>query len=310
MKSHEQEEFAITDMYLEYLRGEGSWERLRSAAEVYCYRIALHCFGSRDELLTPFVNTVFEKIPCLITHFQYRGTPIEYYLSRTISLRCKAIICRDARKRERERICRCCSYAVCEQELAGASTAAEEAVCREVPAMKKGAAEFFGADPSGFIPGRAARKRLLCLALREAERVDDDLINAIAPAIGADPEWLTDIVTGLRRDTESRKTRFRALTERRNKLFGRMLECQARLQSCADPREIPELREQAALLRQRLDKADGEIRRKQWHPTQTEIAGALGTSKGTIGSAIHYLNSHTLERALLDETEEEPDHAA
>jgi hypothetical protein len=295
MDIQEKEGHPITDLYLRYQGGTACWEELKSAVEIYCYRIAIRFFRRREELLTPFITQVFEKVPCLIKHFHYHGTPFEHYLSKTVTMRCKAIAYREAQKSQKELICRCYNYVNIDQERMSGMLAAEHAVCRHTPSMNKEAMEFFGADADGFLPRSSCRRRLLFLALREAERIDDDLVDCIAGAIGADPEWLIDVVTRLRMNLDERKGRYRDLIARRYRLFAKMIELQVRLLDSAEPGEMRELRKMIADYRQRLDQVDEALRDKQWRPTQTEIANVLCIPKGTVGSAIHFLHLHTPE---------------
>ncbi len=295
MSIDERENHPITDLYLRYEGGADCWEELKSAVEIYCYRIAIRIFRKREELLTPFITQVFEKVPHLIRHFTYCGTPFEYYLTKTVTMRCKAIAYREAQKSKKTLICRCYNYVNIDQERMSGMVTAEHSLCRKIPRMNKDAMDFFGADDGGFLPRSSCRRRLLFLALREVERIDDTLVDCIAHAIGADPEWLIDVVTRLRMNLEERKGRYRDLIARRNRLFTRMIEFQVRLYDGREPEEMPELRKKIAEHRRLLDQVDEALRDKQWRPTQTEIAEVLCIPKGTVGSAIHFLHLHSPE---------------
>ncbi|WP_020613078.1 hypothetical protein [Sediminispirochaeta bajacaliforniensis] len=273
----------LTELYLLHQKGMVPWNTLKNETEIYCYEIACRMFRDQDACMTAFVEQVFDKIPAMLQKFQYKGHPLEHYLSKTITLRCKAIRCRVARKRQRELLCRCYHYASFENDLKREWFAAEYTNQNAFFIEETN-------DYDGSIRKTTSPKKILLLALREAEMLDDPLIGKLSEITGKSVDTLVDMVTQLRACIEKRKSRYHQLKERRNSAFAKMIELEIKLWECNDPAERTSLREAIVHQQERIRKLDVQLRNKHWHPTQSEIAEVIGIPKGTVGSAIHYLH--------------------
>jgi hypothetical protein len=282
---------SITELYLRYNEGRGSFDEVKSEAEIYCYFLARRFFSRNDDFFTVFILKVYEKIPDIILRFQYTGTPIEHFLAKSVIMRCRSIVSKESKKLDRHRITRCYRFMSVESEEMYGYYAADRSVSLSPCRIHRKAAEFLRADRKGRICDRFAIKRLLILALREADKLDDQLIDRVCIVTGVEPVWLAEMAGRLNELVRNRKKRYIEVQERRNKALSSMVQAEIALSICLEKEEKDLIRQEILRHRTKMEKLESKLSRKPWRVTNTELAKLLNIPVGSIGSSLYTLLS-------------------
>lgn len=219
-----------------------------------------------------FFSLYYPRIMALIPQFRYRGRPFEVYLY--VSIRWNII--RYCRKKMQKNL---------EQQMYR-MTSFWEVHQSEPP---------YSSDSSWKTPDqyppltKTTRKRIIYLALRESEYLNNAMIEEIVAYLEIDRRWFMNCVTALKEKTSHRRQRLDRLRRYRNQDFYRSHLLQIRFEKCFDPDHREDLRKKILDLDRRLKNLNEKIKKAHLHPTNHEISEVLSVPKGTIDSGIFYL---------------------
>ena len=133
------------------------------------------------------------------------------------------------------------------------------------------------------------RKRLIYVALRESEYLDNTLIEAIVDYTHIDRRWFLNCVMALRRKVEDRKQRLEKAQLYHNTCFYRYYIIQLQIQNCNSPAQTQLYHRELLKVRRRLRRVSMQLQKIHVHPTNREIAEVLNIPKGSIDSGIYYV---------------------
>ena len=144
------------------------------------------------------------------------------------------------------------------------------------------------------------RKRLIYVALRESEYLDNSLIEALVQYTQIDRRWFLNCVMALRRKVEDRKHRLEKARIYHNTCFYRYYIIQLQIQNCSSPAQTKLYHRELLKVRRRLHRVSLQLQKIHVHPTNKEIAEVLNIPKGSIDSGIYYVlerDSHEQDSA-------------
>lgn len=280
----------LTERVLEYQRsGRGHTSLFRDVAlHAYCY--PNRKYGCDEDDRGDFLVFVYPKLERLIHRFVPKGSPFEAYLNATLRYQLRSY----ARKKACERIK---TQLSCEQlggeQLApdDGSAVAESAVAIEVtdlPATDRPAGDVVGSESTARELGRGTVHRLLLLALKHCDQLEDSAYRRIAELTGCDPRWLLATRDKLRFACSAQRRRRARLRMRRDSAWFRA-ECIEREMAAIGQPRASELAERLTRLRRTVTAARAELRHASTGPSNRQLAEVLGVPKGTVDSGVFYL---------------------
>ena len=219
-----------------------------------------------------FFCEFYPKIRKLIQQFEYRGCPFEAYLYTTLRwqvLSYKKQLCRQRLNRQ---LFTYESFWELHQE---------EPYCSE-PIPSK-------VPPHIHNSFKTYRKRLIYVALRECEYLDNSLMEAIIQYASIDRRWFLNCVMALRRRVELRRHRLDRARLYYNTCLYRYYLLQLRVHNSDSPDKLAYYRSEIDKNRSRLRRVCRQLKKMHVHPTNREIAEVLNVPKGSIDSGIFYI---------------------
>jgi hypothetical protein len=275
---------SLTKEVLKYKKTGKGFRKLvlRISHDVYAYPGRRR--GWNEDDCSDFFIQFFPKIPGLIQRFTYDGPPFEAYLAVSLNWQMKSFSSRKRGESFQEGILKKESFweqyheteSCCDPACEGLSVSDE-------------AAKILRIEDAGTIKSKSTQKRLICLLLKEAMRVNDEMIRAVQQITGADENWLHQCILKLRDRIIARKERLRHLSTRRNNCFYHLTLNHEKLFYAATENEREDLINCIMREKRRLLSVNGEINRVSLSATNTEIAEVLDIPKGSIDSGLFYL---------------------
>ncbi|MCF7929754.1 MAG: hypothetical protein K9L68_14155 [Spirochaetales bacterium] len=149
------------------------------------------------------------------------------------------------------------------------------------------------------IPDSPAQRRLVLLLLKEADRVDHDMIQNIAGASNIPARKLEQFRMEILKRMERRRSRYAHMVKRKNALYFELQMAEERLRYCETSQTKDRQRALCRDLRRQLDNLHEHINRLPLTPTHRDIATVLGIPKGSVDSGLYYIrNTFTEEKCI------------
>lgn len=219
-----------------------------------------------------FFCEFYPKIRKLILQFQYRGCPFEAYLYATLRWQVLSYKKQLSRQRLNHQLFTYESFWDVYQE---------EPICSE-PIPSKVPYNIHNSF-------NTYRKRLIYVALRECEYLDNKLMEAIIQYTQIDRRWFLNCVMALRQKVEQRRHRLDRARQYYNTCLYRYYLLQLRVHNSDSPDKHAYYGHELEKNRSRLRRVCRQLKKMHVHPTNREIGEVLNVPKGSIDSGIFYI---------------------
>ena len=219
-----------------------------------------------------FFCDFYPKIRKLILQFEYRGHPFEAYMYATLRWQVLSYKKRLGRQRLQNQFFIYESFWDVHQD----EPAYSEPIPSRVPRHIHNSFKTY-------------RKRLIYVALRESEYLDNQLIEALIQYTRVDRRWFLNCVMALRRKVERRRRRLDRARLYHNSCLYRYYLLQLKVYNSNSPETQTYYRRELEKNRSRLHRVSRKVKKMHVHPTNREIAEVLNVPKGSIDSGIFYI---------------------
>jgi DNA-directed RNA polymerase specialized sigma24 family protein len=148
------------------------------------------------------------------------------------------------------------------------------------------------------IKGRKNPKQLLALILKCYYYISDDFLDKIAVYTGLDKKILKEMIEKLRIMREKREDEIYRMKERIYGQFYRCIVYEHRLSYITENASMySKLKKRLEKARNRLEKMRKRVLKVRTYPSNREIAGVIGVTKGSIDSTLYKLRTRLKELA-------------
>jgi hypothetical protein len=270
--------------------GEGLPDLVRELT-LRAYRYAL---GKTDpDVAGEMVADLIPRLPAMLDRYRDSGIPFEHYFNSVICWRLKAELRRQTKERQGWRAARLLEFWPVtpqnDSERQGDTTLSVELL------------SVFNSWSKGKLMDPAEKKRLQLAALRKAWTLTQEQIEETAFITNVPVSWLQDRVAALREALAPRLARLEQLRRRRDTAYARMRLAQQRLADETDPLARKELRGLAARNASIWKKSTDALAHVALVPTHRQLARELGIPRGTVGTALRWLQLRVLARKTEQE---------
>jgi hypothetical protein len=287
-------------MVLEYQRSGQGLPAILGRLALRIYRYPLQHRSHDEDDCGEFYLFFYPRLLRCLVRFRDQGKPFEWYLNAVLRWHWRAY----CRRRQLERT----GWALAgKPELWDSCVEPEPEDSRDTPAvcrlhLWRQQAGNLGLALDSRQSGRADRRRLLLVALKNAHRLPDDSLGPLSLLTGVPEAWLAAVVDRLRQRLFARQVRLHALYARRNRIFSDLLREEQALLWEAEPQRRADLLLRVEALRERLQRSQGRIRRVLLCPTNREIAALTRIPKGSVDTSIYWLRRRLAVRRGPAET--------
>jgi len=268
----------------EYQRSGAGLPAIVEALALRIYRYPLQHRGHDEDDCGEFYLFFYPRLLRCLKRFRDQGKPFEWYLNAVLRWHWKAYCSR--RRAERGNWLLAGAPELWEVEPAACAADGE---AQEAPSRLWELAGRRGLALDSRQSGRADRRRLLLVALKNAHRLPDESLHSLSLLTGVPEAWLAVTVDRLRQRLFSRQVRLHALYARSNRCFTAMLREQRALAWETDPGRRAEILLRVESLRRRLKRNRNRIRRAASCPTNRELAALTQIPKGSVDGSIYWL---------------------
>jgi hypothetical protein len=267
-------------MVLEYQRSGENLQAIVQRLAWRIYRYPLQHRGHDEDDCGEFYLFFYPRLLRCLARFRDQGKPFEWYLNAVLRWHWKAYCQRQRAQR------------------AGWLLAAAPQLWEQPPEGDFAADAGLGRpEQAGSLGGRADRRRLLLVALKNVHTLPDESLGLLSRLSGVPEAWLELTVDRLRQRLFAREVRLHALYARRNRCFAALLRDEQALRWESEPSRRAELLLRIEGLRQRLTRSQARIRRTPLCPTNRDIAALTDIPKGSVDTSIYWLRRRLAARS-------------
>ena len=275
----------LTAAVLAYKKGKESQHSAVNKVALYSYKFLKKKYKKQEDAASEIFCEILRRIPRIIELFSFRGTPFEAYLHISIKKATYSYFNKLNKKESLEKYALDCYY----DDVELSSPSADSDLIRSCASEKS--INYFELGPDKKIVQPHLRRRLLCLACKNAYFISQELIEKTADISGVSVVWLQETIGRLRKTMMNRLHRHTILSGMRKEYLAR-----AYLSSQEDHTALPETLRQKYRNRYnctsaRIQKMGMLLRQVPLSPTHSEIAKALNIPKGSVDSGLHYLRN-------------------
>jgi hypothetical protein len=275
----------LTERVLRYQQTGAGLAELIDQIRILVYRFPAGQQGFDEQDGAEFLLRFAPRIRGLIERYRQNGS-FESYLAATLRWQIKTL----AAERTSRKI-RLATF-----EFSGTYRLMDErdpeCICMEAHEAPGGV----GGDREDVTLGPGQARRLVYLALKLTERLDEKDYRRVARAAGVEPEWLVSCWQQLRHACFEQRERRRAFRARRDRAWFRMQCLQFRITEAPTDR-LGDLTRQLQAWRRRYEQARRGLLHMQDGPTHAQIAHVLGVAKGTVDSGVFYAKRELKEKS-------------
>jgi RNA polymerase sigma factor (sigma-70 family) len=289
----------------------------------YVYRFPGRQRGFTEEDAAGFLLTFYPRIQKLIRKYRPMGSSFEAYLKSTLRWQLRSYAARKRNSKIRLSV-EASEEVACEiHELPSDFVPANPAfhsrphvsgsrgvtapdprnrhhpIVRNPPARTPSVPLSPSLLPSqgGLTPGEA--QRVLFMALKAADRLNEDECRSLARTLGCDPDWIVHVWLTLRRRCDENLQRRAAARATRDRAWFKIRCLQTRLVETLEPTDRELCEKKLAEWRKRFETARGKVTSIPSTPTHKEIAECLGVPKGTVDSSIFRIRKELDDPAYI-----------
>ena len=283
MESRKLSEF--TNALVKYQQTGQGYKNLVEEISIHVYTALKTKYKMEDDERGDFFCLYYPKIPHLIKHFEYHGTPFEIYLKVSINWNLKTF-----------------------RTLKGRYKSIQKAIYKEpfflVPPdndftnlskpdlhISESAKEVLQLESKNKIMTDAVKKRLLFIYLIEADFLEESVRDRIIKITGYKRKWVEKCSEKLKGKVDKRLQRVNQIENRRNSAFFEFHLLQEKLSFAENEEEKKLLNDQINKLRNKITIMNKNISNAIIRPTHKDLADVLQIPKGSIDSGIFYIKN-------------------
>ena len=283
MESQKLTEF--TAALIKYQQTGKNYENLVKRIGIHVYSILKTKYKMDEDERGDFFCVYYPKIPNLIKHFEYHGTPFEIYLKVSINWNIKAFRTSKSRYRSIQKaIYKKPFYLVPREDDFTEITKTDLHI-------SKPAREALQIEGTKETLTDTIKKRLLYIYLIEADYLDERIKNGIIRITGYKKKWIETCSEKLKEKVDRRLTRIRLIENRRNSAFFEFHLLQEKCSFAENKSEKEKLEDQIKKLRKKINYMNRDISNAITRPTHKDISDVLQVPKGSIDSGIFYIKN-------------------
>ncbi len=267
----------------DWKKGKISEKKVIGKLAIYSYNFLKNKFHDHEDAASEIFCEVLRRLPRIINLFTFRGIPFEAYLHISIKKAISSYFRREKKESTLENYAAETFYESMEEY------SPVDSVAESVP-MESAFLRSYTDETNAITDvHQHMRKRVLCLACKNAYFIDNRLIQRTAHLAGVSDKWLASIVEDLRTTMAERLERYEQLSLRKqqNLAFTYLMEVQQAQNPDAEQHE--KYRKKYAVFSSRAQKLNLKLKSVPLTPTHIEIAKALKMPKGSVDSGLHYL---------------------
>ncbi len=250
------------------------------------YNYPLGKFKASEDDCGEFYLFFYPRLLRTLKHFQDRGKPFEWYFNSVLRWHYRVYCSRKRKDQIRWAVARnVLFWELPESSLAVSAPSLPPDRGRRIIPLDR-----FGGSREN-----TCRRRILFLALKNAQHLDDSSISWISDLTEIEVDDLIGLVERLRANLYRRELRLHKLYKRQNKILTKIFLLQQDLLWEVDPQNKSELAVSLCELGATLRSVQGKIRRVRLHPSNREIAELLQLPKGTIDTSLYWLRRQLQE---------------
>jgi hypothetical protein len=277
----------LKGMVLEYQRSGQGLPAILERLALRIYRYPLQHRGHDEDDYGEFYLFFHPRLLRCLLRFRDQGKPFEWYLNAVLRWHWKAY-CR-RRQAERAGWILAGKPELWDNEAEpDPAEGAGAAAASHLPSWREQAGSL-GLALDSRQSGRADRRRLLLVALKNVHSLPDESLGPLSLLTGVPEAWLASTVDRLRQRLFARQVRLHALYARRNRIFSTLLREEQALVWETEAERRADLLLRVEALRERLRRSRGRIRRVALCPTNREIAALTRIPKGSVDTSIYWL---------------------
>ncbi|HAK45907.1 MAG TPA: hypothetical protein DCO79_08325 [Spirochaeta sp.] len=271
----------LTGLILNWQKhGTGYSEIIRETSE-FVIDYPRRCSHWDRDKCSEFYIYFYRRLIKLIDNFDYQGISFKALLKNTIAWQMSSFY---RQKKSSVNMDYCIRYD---------SVIQAEAVCDCSPERKLGLTEDakvkLRLDCNGRIGDARICKRLLMLALKNANYLNEEYIGKISEITGCSRGWLSDAVYQIRSVSEYRRDRLETYRIRANKAYLELCQIHRELGLTQNICKQQELEKKLRTIKKRMTRACRSKDSVLMNPTNYEVAEIMRVPKGSIDSGLYLL---------------------
>lgn len=226
------------------------------------------------------------KVPSLIRRFSFQGRVFEVYLASCLRWQFRSYA------KQKINMNRSAVAAKDEMFWPSPYSPDESSTVAETPSqLTNWAHRALRVGKNGTISDPVMARRLLLLALKASQELDEVTISRIVNLTGVSEAWFREKICDLHSRLDERRKRRMMLRRRRDQAFFRLKLFETRLKHETNRRELSRLQKLTNQERAHLKNARHELARVPVSPTHRDIAEVLEMPKGSVDSALYYMRT-------------------
>ena len=289
-EGQEPSEQTLTDMVLEYQKGNLSYDAISGHISLYAYDYPRRTKHWDQDLCSDFFVYVHPRLKRFVDSFVYTDLPFEAYLNVSLKHQMNSFINEIKQKEAKEM--------VFSKMCASGSLDEDGSLYKIYDTFKYEISE----PPTTYrikIGQARTRRRLFFLALSHPDQLDDAAIERVAASTGYSADYISSCCLAIKERVQEKREALQRMRERKSGFYFQILVIQDRIMNEPDPGKRVWLEEQIKRLRYRIERISQRISVKTaCLVSHKDIAEVLGISKGTVDSSLFYFKRRIGRRPL------------
>ena len=277
---------SLTDKVLTFQRSGSGLDDLLGLIAPMVYGFPRRERSADEDDCGNFYCFFMPKVPSLIRRFSFQGRAFEVYLASCLRWQFRSYA------KQKINMNRSANTARDDMFWPAPYSAEDSSMVAEAPSRPTVRAQkILGVGESGTISDPIIARRLLLLALKASQELDEVTISRIVKLTGVSEAWFRDKICDLHSRLDDRRKRRMMLRRRRDQAFFRLKLFEARLKNEINRRELLRLEKLINQERMHLKNARHELARVPVSPTHRDIGEVLDMPKGSVDSALYYMRT-------------------
>lgn len=272
--------------------GNGYAEIIKEASQFVLDYPRINCGWDNDKC-SDFYLFFYQRLLRLIKAFEYQGISFQALLKNTIIWQMNSFY-------RQNKVSKNMNHCIKYDCMLQADAVYDSSPLKELK-VTPDARYRLTMNREGEIENDRIKKRLVMLALKNANYIDETYIRKISELTGYSNCWLSDSVFQLRSQSEFRRGRLEVYSNRANKAFLELCQIHRELGLCCSPAEHQILNRKLEVLKKRMLRACRGRNSVLTNPTNCEIAGIMRMPKGSIDSGLYSLRAKLTTPAESDD---------
>lgn len=288
----------LTELLSNYKTGGTGKQLLIREISLFVYKYPFRSCRWHEDECSDFFCYFYPRIEKMIENFELKGIPFEVYLIKCIRMQLKTFA-----KRKRDKyinLCMiknrvfwpCCSCGP-SCDAAGCTCYEENIdympVSDKIKKISSSLEKSLLLNSGGAITNRTLKKRILMLTLKNITIMPSDQLTAMSKLLGCDIIWLENCRQDLKIKIDSRMSRKKTLSERRNRHFCRLFYYHEQLKYEPGDEDKKILAEKIKKTKKKISEFNRKLKNTSSSPTHRDVASIMKIPKGSVDSGLYYL---------------------